>query len=320
MAVINKPEVLLLMGPTATGKTALAVNLAQHLPIEIINVDAALVYKGMNIGTAKPDAETLQRVPHHLIDCRMPHETYNVALFIDDVYSAIQDIVNKQKIPLLVGGTQFYFNALLEGISPMPEIDMNIRKDIIARGEQEGWQTLHEELRQVDPLSAERIHPNHSQRIQRALEVFYSSDTPMSQWQNAEQFPPKKLTDNYAVKQIALTVNQRSLLHQRINQRFQLMLDQGFQTEVESLLANYPNYEEIPALKLVGYRQMIAHLNGQYSYSEMIEKANAATRQLAKRQLTWLRNWKTSIHFIAIDTEDGCLTSLETMTQQYLSC
>ena len=307
------------MGPTASGKTALAINIANYLDVEIINVDAALVYKGMDIGTAKPDSSILQQVPHHLIDCRLPHQTYNVALFIDDVYQAISDIISRGKTPLLVGGTQFYFNALLEGISPMPEIDTNIRKDIAERGAQQGWQALHEELQQVDPVSAARIHPNHSNRIQRALEVFYSSDRPMSQWQNAEQFSTRKLTDHFTVQQIALTVNHRQLLHQRINERFQLMLDNGLQNEVEKLLETYPNYEQIHALKLVGYRQMIAYLHGQYDHAEMVNKANAATRQLAKRQLTWLRNWKTSINFIPIDTENGDLIDLETLTQQYLN-
>lgn len=285
-ANINRP-VICLMGPTASGKTPLAVELVQQFPLEIISVDSALVYRGMDIGTAKPDAETLKIAPHRLIDICDPAEAYSAGKFRDDALREIDDIHQNGKIPLLVGGTMLYFRVLLQGIAQLPLADEAIRAQLTERAENEGWESLHAELAEVDPEAAARIHSNDAQRIQRALEVYMLSGKSISSLQQNQTSP----LAGFDVKQIALMPSAREKLHARIAQRFQTMLDAGFIDEVKQLMARGDLSPELPSIRSVGYRQVWDYLAGNIDEKTMRESAIAATRQLAKRQITWLRSW-----------------------------
>ena len=284
---INRlPPAIFLMGPTASGKTGLAVELLQHLPIELISVDSALVYKGMDIGTAKPDAATLAVAPHHLIDVIEPTHVYSAAHFRKDALRLMADITSRGKIPLLVGGTMLYFKALQGGLSQLPEADIEVRARLDAQALEIGWPAMHAMLAKVDPETAARLEPGDSQRIQRALEVYELSGQTMSALhkQSAGDDLP------YRLLKIALVPSDRKVLHERIATRFDTMLQQGFLDEVRRLRTAYPELgPETPAMRCVGYRQALQHLDGEYDLAELREKGIAATRQLAKRQLTWLR-------------------------------
>jgi tRNA dimethylallyltransferase len=276
------------MGPTAAGKTDLAIALHEHLGAEIISVDSALIYRGMDIGTAKPSAAELALAPHRLIDIRDPAEPYSAADFSHDAQAAMVEITAAGRIPLLVGGTMLYFKALLEGLSPMPPSDPQVRSAIEDEARRCGWPTLHRELALVDPVCAARLHPNHSQRISRALEVYRVSGIPISRWQETEG---SGLMGQYHWMQIAVAPQDRTLLHQRIAQRFDKMLELGFIEEVACLYRRGDLHEDMPSVRAVGYRQAWQYLAGECDYAAMREQGIAATRQLAKRQLTWLRGW-----------------------------
>ena len=279
--------VIAIMGPTASGKTGLALEIAAQVDSEIISVDSALVYRGMDIGTAKPTLEERAGVAHHLIDIIDPVETYSVSQFVKDTNALIGEILARGKVPILAGGTMMYFNALINGISPLPKSDENIRDEITKQAQQSGWPKLHDELRGVDPVSGERIHPNDPQRITRALEVFRSTGKTLTHWQQqeGEKCP-------YDIAQFAIAPADRAVLHSRIATRFDMMLEQGFEKEVLKLYERSDLHEALPSIRSVGYRQMWQYLDGQLSYAEMREKGIIATRQLAKRQLTWLRGWE----------------------------
>jgi tRNA dimethylallyltransferase len=278
------------MGPTASGKTALAVSLVERFPLEIISVDSALVYRDMNIGTAKPDAATLARAPHHLLDIRDPTEAYSAAAFRDDALRLMADIVARGKVPLLVGGTMLYFRALLKGLDDLPRADAALRKQLEREAATRGWPALHAELAAVDAATAARLAPNDSQRIGRALEIFRLTGTPMSALLDRAQ---SELP--YRVLQLALIPSDRAVLHQRIAARFDAMLAEGLLEEVEILRRNYALSPGLPAMRAVGYRQGWAYLDGDIDMKTLREQGIAATRQLAKRQLTWLRSWPDAV-------------------------
>lgn len=292
----NKPLAIFLMGPTASGKTALAMHLVRELACEIISVDSAMVYRGMDIGTAKPSAEELRRAPHRLIDIIDPVESYSAAQFREDALREMQSITAAGKVPLLVGGTMLYFRALQMGLSPLPSADAEIRDQIEQQARERGWPALHEKLTRLDPASASRIHPHDPQRIQRALEVYEITGRSLSEHfqQNlAEPFP-------YRVIKIILGAEDRSLLHRRISDRFHGMLEQGLVSEVEGLYARGDLHENLPSMRTVGYRQVLKYLHGDYTYSDMLERGIIATRQLAKRQMTWLRA-ESNGHWFAVN-------------------
>jgi tRNA dimethylallyltransferase len=280
-------DVIFLMGPTASGKTALATALYQQLPAELISVDSALIYREMNIGTAKPTAAELQQAPHHLLDIRDPAQSYSAADFRTDALRLIAQIQHRGNIPILVGGTMLYFKALLEGISPLPEADAAIRQQLEQEAAERGWPALHQELAQVDPVSAQRIHPNDPQRINRALEVYRITGRNLTEL-TAEKGEPFA----FPVHQFAIAPDDRAVLHQRIALRFEQMLASGFVQEVQALRQRPDLHTELPSMRCVGYRQMWQYLDGECSYEEMTLRGIAATRQLAKRQLTWLRGWQ----------------------------
>ena len=274
------------MGPTASGKTDLALAIAEKYPVEVISVDSALIYRDMNIGTAKPDEKFLEALPHFLIDICDPDQTYSAADFRRDALQKMKEITVRGNIPLLVGGSMLYFKVLLEGLADIPEIPVEFRDQILLEAGQKGWPALHDELGQVDPQAAERIHPNHSQRIQRALEVYRATGKSLSDYHlqhEEEQFA-------YQPLQIALSCD-RKKLHERIKLRFEIMLQDGFIDEVEALRAKYRLHQNMPSMRAVGYRQVWQFIDGELARDELIEKGCAATRQLAKRQLTWLRKW-----------------------------
>ena len=273
------------MGPTASGKTTLAVELVRRYPMEIISVDSALVYRGMNIGTAKPGAELLAIAPHYLIDIRDPSAPYSAAEFREDALLAMAEITARGRIPLLVGGTFLYFRALQYGLSEMPAADREIRARLEAEAQREGWDALHARLAAIDPESAARIQPTDPQRIQRALEVYMLSGQPMSAF-HAKQ-PSADLP--YRLLKLALIPADRTLLHDRIAARFRLMLAEGLVDEVRKLFDRGDLSAELPAMRAVGYRQVGRYLSGQLEYEAMVDQAIIATRQYAKRQLTWLR-------------------------------
>ena len=279
--------VIAIMGPTASGKTGLALDIAAKVESEVISVDSALVYKGMDIGTAKPTQEERAGVVHHLIDIIDPAQSYSVSQFVNDTNALIGDILARGKVPILAGGTMMYFNALINGISPLPKSDEKIRDEITQQAQRLGWSKLHDELRGVDPISGERIHPNDPQRITRALEVYRSTGKTLTHWQQqeGEKCP-------YNIAQFAIAPADRAVLHERIATRFDLMLEQGFENEVVKLYERSDLHEDLPSIRSVGYRQMWQYLDGQLSYAEMRERGIIATRQLAKRQLTWLRGWE----------------------------
>ena len=280
------PPAIFLMGPTASGKTTLAVELSKHFPLEIISVDSALVYRGMNIGTAKPDADLLQRVPHRLIDIRDPAAAYSAAEFRADALGAMADITAQGRMPLLVGGTFLYFRALEAGLSDMPAADPVVRARLEAEAEQIGWDGMHARLAAIDLQAAERIHANDPQRIQRALEVYALTGRPISEFHQQQQSD----TLPYRVLKLGLIPADRAVLHAQIEQRFEQMLAAGLVDEVRALFSRGDLRAELPAMRAVGYRQIWAFLAGKSSYDVMVEQAIVATRQYAKRQLTWLRS------------------------------
>ncbi|WP_082665479.1 tRNA (adenosine(37)-N6)-dimethylallyltransferase MiaA [Pseudoalteromonas sp. H105] len=278
--------VIFLMGPTAAGKTALAIELCQHLKTEIISVDSALVYKDMNIGTAKPDAQELALAPHHLIDIIDPAQSYSVADFRRDAIEKIDQFHKQGKVPVLVGGTMMYFKSLIDGLSPLPEACPNVRAELEAQANQHGWPALYKELAEVDPQAAEKMSENDSQRINRALEVYRLTGKTMTELQKEKQ--PKL---PYTFHQFAIAPDDRADLHERIAHRFKIMLDEGFEKEVSSLYQRKDLHPNLPSIRCVGYRQMWDYIAGETNYDDMVFRGIAATRQLAKRQLTWLRSW-----------------------------
>jgi tRNA dimethylallyltransferase len=302
------PPAIFLMGPTASGKTALAVSLVERFPLEIISVDSALVYRGMDIGTAKPDAATLARAPHHLLDIRDPTEAYSAAAFCDDARRLMDDIVARGKVPLLVGGTMLYFRALLNGLDDLPRADAVLRHKLESEAASRGWPALHADLARIDPLTAARLAPNDSQRIGRALEVFQLTGTPMSALLDQAQTALP-----YRVLQLALIPSDRAVLHQRIAARFDAMLAGGLLDEVNSLRQSYALNAELPAMRAVGYRQAWAYLDGGMDLNGLREQGIAATRQLAKRQLTWLRSWPDAVELdcLASDLEAQAFARVE---------
>ncbi len=284
---MNQSPVICLMGPTASGKTHLAVQLVQHFPFEIVSVDSAMVYRDMNIGTAKPDNAILQQAPHALIDIRDPHDAYSAAQFRQDAEREIDAILQRRHIPLLVGGTMLYFRALQQGLSDLPSADLATRKKISEQAEQEGWQALHAYLMQIDPIAASRIHAHDTQRIQRALEVHALTGKNLTTWQQESGASPT----HYQFYNLALAPIDRTVLHDRIAARFQMMLQTGLIEEVKNLQARGDLTLDTPAMRSVGYRQVWDYLVGNITYEEMLARGIIATRQLAKRQLTWLRSW-----------------------------
>lgn len=314
------PPVIFLMGPTATGKTDLAMMLAKRLPVEIISVDSALVYRGMDIGTAKPSVAELSECPHRLVDIRDPAVPYSVADFVADAHHHIAEITAEGRIPLLVGGTMMYFKALLDGLGDMPASDPVVRQQLEKEATESGWPALHEQLMAVDPETAQQIHPNHSQRIQRALEVYRLSGRPMSAFVRDQKLgtnPLGPMANRYRVWQLALLPRNRSALHQRIAERFQRMLECGFAEEASALRGRGDLSADLPAIRAVGYRQMWSYLEGDTDFDTMQQKAIAATRQLAKRQLTWLRRWP-ELHGVYMDNEDGSVRSTQSVCDEVL--
>ncbi|WP_133499783.1 tRNA (adenosine(37)-N6)-dimethylallyltransferase MiaA [Cognatilysobacter terrigena] len=286
----RRPLAIALMGPTASGKTALAVEWAQRFGGEVVSVDSALVYRGLDIGAAKPTQDERGGIPHHLIDVRDPWQPYSAAEFATDARAAVDDIVSRGKLPILAGGTGLYFHALLHGLAPMPEADAATRASIEAEARERGWAALHAELGTIDPDAAYRIHATDAQRIQRALEVWRLSGRTISDWRRerpAHRFPCRVL-------KLVVAPPSRDVLHARIAKRFDAMLDAGFLDEVRRLralpeLASHPKPLDLPAIRAVGYRQAWEHLDGAFDAAEFRDRGIFATRQLAKRQLTWLR-------------------------------
>jgi tRNA dimethylallyltransferase len=276
------------MGPTASGKTEVAIKLCERFPCDIISVDSAMVYRGMNIGTAKPDAETLKRAPHRLIDIRDPEDTYSAGEFVRDAGREMDATVAAGRIPLLVGGTMMYFRALTEGIAELPSADRNIRAKIDADAASLGWPAMHQRLEIIDPVAARRINPNDSQRIQRALEVYLLSGKSLTDWH--KEGSDAKPGDDVRFARIALQATSRKTLHERIEKRLNIMINNGFVDEVRTLQKREKLSRDSPSMRSVGYRQFWPHLAGECSLADSEAKALAATRQLAKRQLTWLRS------------------------------
>ena len=295
--VAKQPPVICLMGPTASGKTALAMALSDALPCDIISVDSALIYRDMDIGTAKPSAEELSKYPHRLINLRDAAQSYSAADFCHDALAEIASIRANNRIPLLVGGTMMYFKSLIEGISPLPAANSEVRKQIEMEAAEHGWESMHAQLTQIDPVSAQRIHPNDPQRLIRALEVFRLTGNTLTQ---LTQIKGNKLDGN--ILQFAITPKERSTLHERIALRYQLMIEQGFEKEVIELKKRKDLHENLPSIRCVGYRQMWQYLNDEYDHEAMIFKGVCATRQLAKRQLTWLRSWP-ELQWLTTDDE-----------------
>lgn len=300
------------MGPTASGKTDLAVELCRRLPCDIVSVDSAMIYRGMDIGTAKPSAEELAAAPHRLIDICDPAETYSAADFRRDALAEMGAICEQGRIPLLVGGTMMYFKALLHGMSALPAADPVLRRELEKKADEQGWEVLYAELEAKDPVAARLIHPNNRQRLLRAVEVIRLTGQPISRlWEQPSEGGP--VTDSparvddytyftrwqadespslpYTVMQLAVAPSERQVLHDRIYRRFQAMLSAGFLDEVRALMARGDLHADLPSMRCVGYRQAWEHLAGRYDEQELVEKGVAATRQLAKRQLTWLRKW-----------------------------
>jgi len=287
------PFIICLMGPTASGKTQLAVELAKRFPIEIISVDSAMVYRGMNIGTAKPDASVLTMAPHRLIDIRDPIEAYSAAHFRKDALHEIEQIIEQGKIPLLVGGTMLYFRALQKGLSDLPAAHPSVRLALTEQADQIGWPGLHERLARVDSTAANRIHPNDSQRIQRALEVYEVTGKTLTDWQQDDAGTSTK----YRVVNLVIASNDRVVLHERIQQRFDRMLTQGLIEEVQTFYERGDLSLDDPSMRSVGYRQVWEYLAGHFDKETLRERGIIATRQLAKRQLTWLRSWTDAAWF-----------------------
>ncbi|MFH0260819.1 tRNA (adenosine(37)-N6)-dimethylallyltransferase MiaA [Vibrio barjaei] len=309
------PLVLFLMGPTASGKTDLAISLRQQYPVEIISVDSALIYKGMDIGTAKPDTDELALAPHRLIDILDPAEAYSAADFRRDALNEIAKIHAEGKIPLLVGGTMLYFKALLQGLSPLPAANPEIRKQIEQEATEKGWQALHNELRAIDPVSAERIHPNDPQRLSRALEVYRISGKSLTELTETKGEPLP-----FRVKQFAVAPKDRALLHKRIEFRFEKMIQAGFEDEVKALYAREDLHSDLPSIRCVGYRQMWEYLEGESTLDDAIFRGICATRQLAKRQITWLRSWDDLVWLDSEHVEDSMKTLTDAIASDGINC
>lgn len=312
-------QAILLMGPTASGKTSLAVDLVERFPVEIISVDSAQIYRGLDIGSGKLEKAILEKAPHRLIDVRDPSEPYSVAEFVADAGREIEAIVAKNKTPLLVGGTMLYFKALLQGLGAMPAADESVRKEIQDFAKQHGNAEVHRQLQIIDPESAARLHVNDQQRVQRAWEVFRVTGKTMSQFRHeqAAEFCSKGAQTNIAnfkLLQLAVTLEDRSTLHDRIERRFDQMLDMGLEEEVKLLKLRPDLNSDLPAIRAVGYRQVWEYLEGNIAYSEMRAKAVAATRQLAKRQLTWLRSWE-GLDWVYSDHADWKKSALNQVEQ-----
>ncbi len=314
----SRPPALFLMGPTASGKTSLTVALREKFPLDIISVDSALVYRGMDIGTAKPDKSLLKRAPHALIDIRDPAQSYSAAEFRKDALMEMETITAKGRVPLLAGGTMLYFKALSGGLADMPAASVEVRARIEKRARQVGWQTMHSELAAKDAETAARIHPNDPQRIQRALEVIELSGRKMSELHRQQhELNPEKGTArdwDYRVLKIVVCSQSRQELHARIERRFDQMLDQGFMDEMEGLKARRDLSPSLPSMRCVGYRQAWSYLEGEISFDEMRQKTLAATRQLAKRQLTWLRRESSALWY-DLEVESAHETVYETVSQ-----
>lgn len=295
---MNSQPVVFLLGPTASGKTGASIALAKSLDAEIISVDSALVYRGMDIGTAKPDMQERDGIAHHVIDVCTPDVAYSVARFCEDAMLAIEDVRGRGKRALLTGGTMLYFSALEKGIAPLPEADATLRDALSSDAQRLGWPKMHERLTNIDPVAASRIHPNDPQRIQRALEVYELTGKPLSDLQKNTQplldMPPLKF---------ALVPDSRAWLHERIERRFVQMLSAGFLDELKHLRESYTLHAALPAMRSVGYRQAWEHLVGDTDFETMIDKAQAATRQLAKRQITWIRGME-NLNKISCDQFD----------------
>jgi tRNA dimethylallyltransferase len=293
------PPAVFLMGPTAAGKTDLAVELVQQRACEIISVDSALIYQGMDIGSAKPDAATLAVAPHHLINICDPLEAYSVARFRTDALALMAQITARGKVPLLVGGTMMYYKALMDGLAQLPESDPAIRAQLEQEIEEHGLESMHVRLCDIDPVAGARINAADSQRVTRAMEVFLlTGETLTTHWSRQEQ---QRLP--YQVTSVGVWPADRAVLHQRIEQRYEIMLQQGFKHEVESLMARGDLHLDLPSMRCVGYRQMWQHLAGEYDDATMQFKGIVATRQLAKRQLTWLRSWPKLQVFDSVDAK-----------------
>ena len=302
------PPALLLMGPTASGKTATALRLAEVLPVEIVSVDSAQVYRGMDIGTAKPDAATLAHVPHHLVDIVEPHERYSAARFRDDALTVMREITERGRMPLLVGGTMLYYKALLEGLSELPEADPMVRLVIDTLATEQGWPAVHAKLAEVDPATAARLAPTDAQRIQRALEIYHLTGKPMS----ALIEKPRYVYFPYRAIRIALVPTDRAVLHARIARRFDAMLAAGLVDEVRRLKEDYGLDPDLPSMRCVGYRQSWQYLAGRLDREGLRAQGIAATRQLAKRQLTWLRAMEN------VTTFDCLLPDVDALVLEYV--
>ncbi len=297
------PPAIFLMGPTASGKTDLAVALKAALPVELISVDSALIYKGMDIGTAKPEPEVLAAAPHALVDIIEPWQSYSVAQFYDDVLLEMAAITQRGNIPLLVGGTMMYFRVLRDGIAALPSADASIRAKISEQAAEKGWESVHQQLQEVDPESAARIKSTDSQRLQRALEVYLVSGKTLTEFWRAQSESGKGAISDYTKQDgalppipyrlicMAIAPEKRTDLHDRIRLRFELMLEHGFLEEMNGFFHSGKVDESMSSMRCVGYRQAWEHLQGKLTYDEMVERGVIATRQLAKRQLTWLRSW-----------------------------
>jgi tRNA dimethylallyltransferase len=301
------------MGPTASGKTALALNLAARFPVDVISVDSALVYRGMDIGAAKPDAATRARVPHALIDIRDPDQPYSAAEFVADARGAMAASTAARRIPLLVGGTGLYFRALERGLSKLPDADPAVRAALVQEAAAHGWPAMHRRLAARDPAAAARIHPNDPQRIQRALEVIELSGRSLSEQQTQGAYRPLP----FRVLKLALLPDERGALHQRIAERFAQMLEQGLVEEVAQLRVRPGVHADLPAIRAVGYRQAWAHLDGAFDRTELLARGIYATRQLAKRQITWLRG---EFDVLALDPDSANVGSrAESLVSAFLS-
>ena len=311
MTMTERPRPVILCGPTGSGKTELACKLCDTHPFELVSVDSALVYRGLDIGTAKPDADTRATYPHKLIDLRDPAQAYSVAEFLGDATGAVSDIQKRGNSPLLVGGTMMYIQALVQGLSPLPAAQPALRARLEATAQQQGWPALHERLLEVDPVLARMIAPHDSQRIQRALEVYELTGQPLSVLQRQSRRAP--LLPHARV--LALLPQDRQRLHQQLAARFRRMLQAGLLDEVRALRQRPDLHAGLPAMRSVGYRQAWAYLDGEYDYDTFVARALAATRQLAKRQMTWLRNW----HHPGIEFYDPFAATVAAQLQEALA-